>query len=74
MTVLLALTDHQETLYVAIIAAVSSIATAYLSRQNGKKVNDVHDQVNDVHNIVERRKNAQPPDVVPLRREEDKTP
>lgn len=62
--ILLALTDHQETLYVAIIAAVSSIGTAYLSRQNGKKVNDVHD-------IVERRKNAQPPDVHPRRRSDD---
>lgn len=62
-----ALTDHQETLYVAIIAAVSSIATAYLSRQNGKKVNDVH-------NIVERRKNTSPPDVHPARRADDQEP
>jgi hypothetical protein len=67
VTLLLALTDHQETLYVAVIAAVSSIATAYLSRQGNKKVDNVHD-------IVERRKNAQPPEAAPQRREEDKTP
>lgn len=59
-----ALTDHQETLYVAIIAAVSSIGTAYLSRQNGKKVKDVHD-------IVERRKNTEPPELHPKRRADD---
>jgi hypothetical protein len=65
--ILLALTDHQETLYVAIIAAVSSIGTAYLSRQNNKKVNDVHD-------IVERRKNGSTPDLHPQRRAVDQEP
>jgi hypothetical protein len=64
MTLLLALTDHQETLYVAAISAVASITASWIAARGVKKTKDVHD-------IVERRKSTQPPDLHPQRRSDD---